>query len=82
MVDVQALAAAVGQVVKIAERVSRLRGLDAPRRTVAATMNITDVEGTIQLAKEALARMGQQRAEDERRVRVIQAQPVPDNDEP
>ncbi len=78
--DVQAQATAVAQVVKIAERVSRLRGLDAPRRTVQANMNYTDIEGTIELAKAALAQIGQQRAEDERRVRVIQAQPIPDND--
>jgi hypothetical protein len=82
VVDVQALAAAVAQVVKIAERVSRLRGLDAPRRSVQANMNVTDIEGTIELAKAALAQMGQQRAEDTRRVRMIQAQPIPDNDEP
>jgi hypothetical protein len=81
VVDVQALAAAVAQVVKIAERVSRLRGLDAPRRSVQANMNVTDIEGTIELAKAALAQMGQQRAEDTRRVRMIQAQPIPDNDE-
>ena len=78
--DVQAQAAAVAQVVKIAERVSRLRGLDAPRRAVVANMNLTDIEGTIELAKAELDRMGQQRAEDDRRVRVIQAQPLPDND--
>ena len=78
--DVQAQAAAVAQIVKIAERVSRLRGLDAPRRTVSASMDLTDIEGTIELAKAALARMGEQRGEDARRVRMIQAQPVPDND--
>ena len=78
--DVQAQAAAAAQVIRVAERIARLRGLDAPRRTVSASMNLNDVEGTIQLAKDALAQMGQQRAEDERRVRVIQAQPVPDND--
>ena len=81
VVDVQALAAAVAQVVKIAERVSRLRGLDAPRRSVQANMDYTDIEGTIELAKAALAQMGQARAEDTRRVRMIQAQPIPDNDE-
>lgn len=80
VVDVQALAAAVAQVVKIEERISKLRGLDAPRRTVSASMNLNDIEGTIELAKAALARLGQQRAEDDRRVRMIQAQPLPDND--
>ena len=44
-------------------------------------MNLNDVEGTIEMAKAALAQMGQQRAEDDRRVRMIQAQPIPDNDE-
>ncbi len=79
--DVQAQAAAAAQVIRVAERIARLRGLDAPRRTVSASMNLNDVEGTIQLAKDALAQMGQQRAEDARRVRVIQAQPVPANDD-
>ena len=65
----------------MAERIARLRGLDAPRRTVSASMNLNDIESTIELAKAELARMGQQRAEDDRRVRVIQAQPVPDNDD-
>ena len=79
--DVQAQAAAAAQLIRVAERIARLRGLDAPRRTVQASMNLNDVEGTIELAKAALAQMGQQRAEDTRRVRMIQAQPIPDNDE-
>jgi len=78
--DVQAQAAAVAQVVRIAERVSRLRGLDAPRRSVSANMNIADIEGVVAMANAELTRLGQQRAEDARRVQVIQAQPLPDND--
>lgn len=77
--DVQAQAAAAAQVIRVAERIARLRGLDAPRRTVNANMNLTDIEGVIAMAKAELARLGEQRAEDARRVRVIQAQPVPDN---
>ena len=78
--DVQAQAAAVAQLVKIAERVSRLRGLDSPRRSVNANMNLADIEGVLAMANAELTRLGQQRAEDARRVQVIQAQPLPDND--
>ena len=78
--DVQAQAAAAAQVIRVAERISRLRGLDAPRRTVNANMNLADIEGVVAMANAELTRLDRQHAEDARRVQVIQAQPVPDND--
>jgi hypothetical protein len=78
--DVAARNGSAREIIHAAERVARLRGLDSPRKSVNATMNWADVEGVIRMAETEVLRLGEQRAEDERRARVIQAQPLPDSD--
>lgn len=72
--DIQAQAAAAAVIIRAAERVARLRGLDAPRRAV--NINMGDIDAVLTMAREEVERLGEQRADDARRVRIIEASPA------
>lgn len=71
--DVQAQAAAAATIIRAAERIARLRGLDAPKRSVS--MNAGDIDALISMAQTEIQRLAEERAEDDARVRVIAATP-------
>ena len=71
--DIQAQAAAAAVILRAAERISRLRGLDAARKTAALNMNVADVGALLKMAEDEVERMGKERAEDSRQARLIAA---------
>ncbi len=71
--DVQAQAAAAAVILRAAERVARLRGLDAARKTASLNMNVADVSAVIKMAQGELARIEDERGDDERRANAIAA---------
>lgn len=71
--DIQAQAAAAAVILRAAERVARLRGLDAARKTAALNMNVADVGAVLKMAQDEVERMGKERAEDSRQARLIAA---------
>jgi hypothetical protein len=71
--DAQAVTAAAAVIIRAAERVAKLRGLDAPRRTASVAMNMGDIEGIVKLAQGELDRLQDERTDDERRAQMIAA---------
>ncbi len=75
--DVQAKAAQEQVILRALDRLAKLRGLDAPRRSASVSMNMGDIEGIVKLAQGELERLAGERGDDERRANIISVTPEP-----
>ena len=73
--DAQAQTAAAAVILRCAERTSKLRGLDSPKRTI--TMDRGDIESLIKLGLGEVDKLAGERTADERRAAIIAVTPEP-----
>ena len=78
--DLQQKAASMQVILRALERLAKLRGLDAPKRSVSASMNVADIDAVVKMAREELARIENEHGEDERRANTIAATVEPPED--
>lgn len=78
--DVQAMAAAAAAISRTQDRVAKLKGLDAVKKTATMNLNSADINGLIELAKAEVDRMGTERAADSHTVSLIAAEIEPPDD--
>ena len=73
VVDVQAKAAAATIILRTMDRVAKLKGLDAIKKTASLNLNHADINAIIRLAQDEIARTERERADDIRSADTIAA---------